>query len=109
MLSAPIIEEQIRKIQKKYPNIKAEVVPIVNYFFGEDITVAGLLTGQDIVAQLKGKELGEALLLPVALFRSGEDVLLDDMTLSDMEKALQTKIHIVQSEGKFLVDTVIKK
>ncbi len=109
VLAAPIIEEQIRKIQKKYPNIKAEVVPIVNYFFGEDITVAGLLTGQDIVAQLKGKELGEALLLPVALFRSGEDVLLDDMTLSDMEKALQTKIHIVQSEGKFLVDTVIKK
>lgn len=108
VLAAPIIKEQIKKIQKKYPNIKAEVVPIVNHFFGEDITVAGLLTGQDIVAQLMGKDLGEALLLPSALLRSGEEVLLDDMTLSDMEKALQIKIHIVQSEGKFLVDTVIK-
>lgn len=109
VLAAPIIEEQIKKIQKKYPNVRAEIVPIVNHFFGEDITVAGLLTGQDIVEQLKGKELGEALLLPAALLRSGENVLLDDMTLSNMEKALQTKIHIVQSEGKFLVDTVIKK
>lgn len=107
VLAAPIIAEQIKKIQAKYPNVTAEVIPIVNHFFGEDITVAGLLTGQDIVSQLKGRDLGEALLLPSALLRSGEDVLLDDMTLSDMEKALQTNIRIVQSEGKCLVDTVI--
>ncbi|MGN0505519.1 MAG: DUF512 domain-containing protein [Lachnospiraceae bacterium] len=109
VLAAPVIREQIEKIRKKFPNVQAEVVPIINHYFGEDITVAGLLTGQDILEQLKDKNLGEALLLPSVLLRSGEEVLLDDITLSDMEKALQTKIRIVQSEGKSLVDTVINE
>ena len=76
-------------------------------FIGEDITVAGLLTGQDIIAQLQGMDLGDALLLPSVLLRDGEDVLLDDFTVTDVEKALHTKICIVQSEGRDLVDSII--
>ena len=106
-LAAPIIEEQVKKITKKYPNIRANVIAIRNDFFGEDITVAGLLTGQDIIAQLQGMDLGDALLLPSVLLRDGEDVLLDDFTVTDVEKALQTKIYIVQSEGRDLVDSII--
>ena len=98
----------MNKIQKKYPNIEAEVVPIVNHFFGERITVAGLLTGQDIIAQLKDRELGEILLLPEVLLRSGEDVFLDDLKVSDVEKALQTRVGIVKSEGEALVRAVIE-
>ena len=106
-LAAPIIEEQVKKITAKYPNIQANVIAIRNDFFGEDITVAGLLTGQDIIAQLQGTDLGDALLLPSVLLRDGEDVLLDDFTVTDVEKALQTKICIVQSEGRDLVDSII--
>ncbi|MDD6035579.1 MAG: DUF512 domain-containing protein [Lachnospiraceae bacterium] len=108
VLAEPVIKEQVNKIQKKYPNIEAEVVPIVNHFFGERITVAGLLTGQDIIAQLKDRELGEILLLPEVLLRSGEDVFLDDLKVSDVEKALQTRVGIVKSEGEALVRAVIE-
>lgn len=108
VLVAPVIGEQVEKIRKKYPGIKAEVVPIVNHFFGESITVAGLLTGTDIIEQLKGKELGEYLVLPEVLLKSGEDVLLDDLHISDIERALQTRVRIVKSEGEALVRAVIE-
>lgn len=108
VLAAPVIREQVAKIQRKYPQIEAEVIPVVNHFFGEQITVAGLLTGTDIIGQLKGKELGEFLLLPEVLLKSGEDVLLDDLHISDIEKALQTRVRIVKSEGEALVRAVIE-
>ena len=72
------------------------------------ITVSGLLTGQDIIRQLRGKPLGKRLLLPGNLLRSGEEVLLDDVTVSDLEKALQVKIDIVKSSGYDFVETVLK-
>ena len=106
-LAAPILEKQAKKIIQKFPNIQIHVVAIRNDFFGEDITVAGLLTGQDIIAQLKELPLGDRLLLPSVLLRDGEDVLLDDFTVTDIENALQTKIRIVQSEGEDFVDAII--
>ena len=80
---------------------------IRNDFFGERITVSGLLTGQDIIAQLKNRELGEKLLLPANLLRSGEEVFLDDITLSDVEETLQVKIDIVKSSGQDLLDAML--
>lgn len=106
-LAAPVIKEQVEKIKQKYPNIEAEVVTILNNFFGERITVAGLLTGQDIIAQLGKRELGDVLLLPEVMLKSGEDVFLDDLTISDVEKALQTRVSIVKSDGEALVRAVI--
>lgn len=106
-LAASTIKEQIEKIQRLYPNIDAKVAAIRNDFFGERITVAGLVTAQDIIAQLKGRELGEVLLLPEVMLRSGEEVFLDDLTISDVEKALQTRIRIVKSEGEAFVKAVI--
>ena len=102
-----LLKEQVEKIQNKYPNIDAKVVAIRNDFFGERITVAGLVTAQDIIAQLKGRELGDVLLLPEVMLRSGEEVFLDDLTISDVEKALQTRIRIVKSEGEAFVKAVI--
>jgi NifB/MoaA-like Fe-S oxidoreductase len=71
------------------------------------ITVSGLLTAQDIIAQLKEKELGERLLLPENVLRSGEQVFLDDLTLTDVETALQVKIDIVKSSGQDFVAAVL--
>lgn len=106
-LATPVIKSQVEKIRKKYPNIDAKVVAIVNHFFGERITVAGLVTAGDIIEQLKGADLGDVLLIPEVMLRSGEEVFLDDLTISDVEKALQTKIRIVKSDGEALVNAVI--
>ena len=66
-----------------------------------------MLTGQDIINQLKDKDLGDYLILPDVLLRSGEEVLLDDLTVSDLEKALQIEIRIVKSDGKDFVHAVL--
>ena len=89
-----------------FPYFDYEVIPIVNDFFGHKITVAGLLTGRDIIEQLKDRQLMDYVVLPDSLLRSGEDVLLDDIHLRDIEKALQKDIHIVKSNGESLVRLV---
>lgn len=106
-LPYPTIKAMTEEIMKLCPQIEVKVYPIRNDFFGEMITVSGLLTGQDILAQLKDKDLGDRLLLPVNVLRSGEDVFLDDMTLGDLEKALQVKIDIVKSSGYDFVDMIL--
>ena len=96
-------------IQEKYPNVKVHGYQIVNDFFGEKITVSGLLTGQDVIAQLKNKELGEYLLLPCNLLRSGENVFLDDRTVEAVEKELKIPVKIVEEDGASLVSAVLEK
>lgn len=96
------------KIEQKFPNVKIHVYPIVNEFFGERITVSGLLTGQDIMKQLQGKPLGDGLYLPENMLRMGEPVFLDDVTVEEMEKTLQVPLHIVKSSGQGLVQTMIQ-
>lgn len=102
-LAAPFLEQIVEQIRKKYPNTQADVYAIRNDFFGETITVSGLVTGQDLIAQLKGRDLGGRLLLPENMFRSGEEVFLDDLTKKDAETALQVPVHIVKSSGQALV------
>ncbi len=109
MLAAPVLEELCRKFSEKYPKIQVHVHGVKNEFFGELITVAGLLTGRDLAAQLKEKELGEKLLLTDAMLRDGEDVFLDDMTVSSLEKALQVPVEIVKSSGDALVEALLTK
>ncbi len=75
--------------------VHLEVVP--NTFFGETVTVTGLLTGQDIIKALQGKEIGDVLLLPSVMLREGEDVFLDDMTLSQVSERLQVPVEAVES------------
>lgn len=107
LLAAPTIQELADMFMKSFPHVRIQVIPIRNYFFGEQITVSGLLTGHDIIEQLKGKVLGNRLLLPCNLLRSGEEVFLDDITLAQMESALQVKIDIVKSGGQDLVSCLL--
>lgn len=107
VLAAPVICQLAEKIMAKFPKIKVHLYTITNQFFGTQITVAGLLTGGDIIDQLKGHEIGDCLLLPEVLLRNGETVLLDDVEVLDIENALQTKIRIVQSDGKSFIDSII--
>ena len=106
-LAAPYLRALVADLNKVYPMIHVEVVEIINNFFGPRITVSGLMTGQDIMEQLKDKKLGDRLLLPVNVLRSGEDVLLDDVRICEIEKTLQVPIRIVQSNGKDLFDALL--
>ena len=102
----PCIKELAEKAMSVCPGLKVHVYEIVNEFFGERITVSGLLTGQDIIKQLKDKELGQELFLPENLLRSGEDYLLDDVRVCDIEDALGTEVGISKCDGHDLVSTL---
>lgn len=106
-LAFPYIKSMADRVQELFPNIHIFVYEIRNDFFGEMITVSGLLTGQDIIAQLQGKELGDRLLLPANVLRSGEDVFLDDIHLCQLEKALQVKTDIVKSSGYEFINSIL--
>lgn len=84
------------------------VIPIKNNFFGEKITVTGLLTGGDIISQLRNKDLGESLLLSSSMLRHGEKILLDNVTCDDIERELNIKTDIVSNDGYELLDALLK-
>ena len=107
-LAYPYLKKMCEDLERKVSGLKINVFAINNDFFGENITVSGLLTGQDIISQLKGRELGERLLLPQNVLRSGEDVFLDDIRVSEVEKSLQVVVDIVKSSGYDFLDAVLK-
>ena len=104
-LAFPYLKKMSEEMMSEYPGLQIHVYEVINEFFGELITVSGLLTGQDIVKQLKDKNLGEALYLPRNVLRSGADLFLDDYTLADV--ALQVPVNIVKSSGYDLVDALL--
>lgn len=108
-LAAPYIRKLYETIKEQYPQAALEIYDIANDFFGERITVSGLITGRDLIRQLKGKVLGEELLLPASMMRSGESVFLDDITVKELENALQIKVRIVESSGRDFVNAVTGK
>ena len=107
LLAYSTILPMAEQIMEAYPGVRIHVYPITNYFFGERITVSGLLTGQDLMQQLTGKNLGSTLLLPENVLRSGEDVFLDDIRLGELENALQVPVNIVKSSGYDFVETIL--
>lgn len=105
----PFIKGLCQSLEEKFENVKINVYAIKNDFFGGRISVSGLLTGTDIINQLKDKPLGEYLCLPKNLLRSGEKkrILLDDITVEDIEKALNVKIKIADGSGSDFIKTVL--
>lgn len=94
--ATPIMKELIAKAQAKHPQLQANVVTVVNKFFGETVTVAGLVVGQDIVSTLQNESnVGDTLLLPRVMLREIEDVFLDGMTLAELKKITGKKIEVV--------------
>ncbi len=102
------LEKLVKGLQEKYPNVAVYLYSIQNEFFGEKITVSGLITGQDLKKQLDGKPLGTRLLLPCNMLRDGEEVFLDDVTLSELKETLQVEIDVVKSSGQDLVNAILR-
>jgi putative radical SAM enzyme (TIGR03279 family) len=86
----------------------ANVYKIRNNFFGESVTVAGLVTGGDIIEQLKGKELGDKLLIPRCMLKHEDDVFLDDTSVSDIERELGVKVVVVDVDGYSLLEELTR-
>ncbi len=108
-LAYPYIRRMADRMMDIWPELDIHVYPITNYFFGENITVSGLITGQDLLEQLKGRPLGLRLLLPENILRSGEDVFLDDVRVKELEKALQVPVNIVKSSGNDFVNAILER
>ena len=106
--AAPFLEEIVDMARKKCGNIRGTVYPVVNRFFGETITVSGLVTGRDLIEQLRGRDLGERLLIPANMLRAGERVFLDDVTVEQVEEALEVPVTAVDAESGFdLADAIL--
>ena len=106
--AAPFLREIVDMAREKCGNIEATVCPIQNRFFGETITVSGLITGKDLIDQLKGKNLGERLLIPDNMLRAGERVFLDDVTVEQVEQTLGVPVTIVPADSGFdLADAIL--
>jgi len=102
--AAPFMDMLYKRAKSKFPRLECTVYPIVNDFFGHTIDVAGLVTGGDLIAQLRGKALGKRLLIPQNMLRHGEGVFLDDVTLDDVERELRVKVVPVMQDGRELFD-----
>ncbi|MHB8062382.1 MAG: DUF512 domain-containing protein [Ruminiclostridium sp.] len=103
------IIQLINEIKAVYEGLEVKVYEIENNFFGQYVTVCGLLTGGDIIEQLRGMELGQELLISKSMLRAGEHVLLDDYTVEQIEAQLGVKIRIVESSGADFVNSIIGK
>lgn len=111
-LAFPVIREAAVKMMQVCPGLTAHVCPIRNDFFGETITVAGLVTGQDLIARLQerqqaGEGLGETLMIPANMLRSGEQVFLDDVTVQEVEQALGLGVTVTEPTGQSFVEALL--
>lgn len=102
----PVLERLINEAKAKFENINGTVYAITNYFFGETINVAGLVTGRDLIAQLKDKDLGDVLYIPEVMLRCGENVFLDDITVDEVCGELGINTVPVNTDGTHFADLV---
>ena len=106
------VKSGMKKLMDVNPNIKIDTYKIINNFFGETITVAGLLTGTDIIGQLKGKINSEYLIMPNNMFRKGyelgpaEYIMLDDTRVEDIERELGVKVLVCDHTGEDIVSII---
>lgn len=108
-LAKPLLSELADETMKRFPSVKINVFAIKNNFFGETITVAGLVTGGDLISQLEPykDKLGEALLIPKTMLKADEPVFLDDITVDEVEKTLGVKITPVGDEPEDLIEALL--
>lgn len=103
----PLLSEIAKLTKEKYKNLNLNVVAVKNEFFGESITVAGLVTGGDIIKQLKNTQLGEELLIPSSMLRHENDMFLDSVTVKEVEKELNVKVVITENDGAQFVYNIL--
>lgn len=107
-LASSFMEKLARKIMNSFKGLDIRVVPIVNDFFGETITVVGLVTGKDLITQLSKVEAADEIIIPRNMMKSDAEIFLDDFTIEDVRSHFHIPIKISKVEGKDLIDKIIK-
>ncbi len=105
--AAEYIKKMAQTLEKRYNGLRIHVYAIENDFFGENVTVTGLLTGKDIYGQLKDQELGSELLISRSMLKSGEELFLDDYTVEELNRSLGIKITVVENDGADLIKKIM--
>ncbi len=105
----PFMKKIMAMINEKFPNITINTQPIKNNFFGGGVNVSGLVTGGDLINQLKGKNIGERLIIPSSMLRFENDLFLDDVSTNDVERELNVELVAVNNNGADLVNAIISK
>ena len=105
----PTVKELSCRLMAICPGLTVNIYKIINNFFGESITVSGLLTGKDIYEQLKDKDLGDELIIPENALRFGEDVFLCNMTVGELSDKLSVKVRPSGSDGYELARAIISE
>ena len=95
-------------IMKKYDNVEIDFYKIINNFFGETITVSGLITATDIIDQLKDKDLGETLYISRAMLKADEEIFLDNITLEGIQEKMNIEVIPCENNGKDFIDKILK-
>ena len=108
MAAAPFMERMVGLVREKCPDLSGKVIGIRNQFFGETVDVSGLVTGGDLLKQLKGNLNGERLLLPIVMLRDKQNVFLDDVTPDDLERELDVKVRALDIDGGVFLDAVLE-
>jgi NifB/MoaA-like Fe-S oxidoreductase len=104
-LFGPILDQLLAGLG--VPGLRTEIVPVPNEFFGRAITVAGLLTGQDVAATLAGRQLGDVVLIPRVALTETKGVFLDDVAPGDLERHLGVPVRPIESSARGLVDGLL--
>ncbi|MCM1334073.1 MAG: DUF512 domain-containing protein [Bacteroides sp.] len=109
LLAAPLLRELAEETMRRFPSVKLRVFAIRNDFFGETITVAGLITGRDLIARLLPEKdrLGTRLVIPKTMLKADEAIFLDDTTLAEVEAALGVPVYPVGDEGEDLIEGLL--
>ncbi len=106
---APFMREMMDYVEKKFDNVKVNVVPIKNEFFGGGVNVSGLIVGADLINQLKTIDLGDELLISSSMLRYENDLFLDDTSVEDVENTLNIKLTPVNNNGEELLLAILGK
>jgi NifB/MoaA-like Fe-S oxidoreductase len=106
MITQDLIRNAVTRLQEKFTDLQCDVYAIRNDFFGPDVTVTGLITGQDIISQLKGKNLGDYLIVPEVMLRDG--MFLDNISVRDVEAALDVKIRTAGCDPEGFAEALMR-
>lgn len=105
-ITEDLICSAVQRLRAVMPDLQCNVYAIRNDFFGEEVTVTGLVTGQDIISQLQGKPLGDYLIVPNVMLR--DDKFLDDISVRDLESALHVKVRVAEDGAEGFADALMR-
>lgn len=107
VLAAEFMNSLLKMVQNKFPRLDFKIYPIINRFFGEKITVAGLVTGGDVLSQLENETLPDRLILPSVMLRAEQDLFLDNVSIDEVREKLDRRIDISTNDGFDLLDKIL--